>query len=67
MQNLFGKAFIKPWMIDLADDHFEMDSSKTKKLHGWQPKHGLRDTLPRMIKNLKDNPEQFYKENKLEK
>jgi len=67
MQNLFGKAFIKPWMIDLADDHFEMDSSKAKKLIGWQPKHGLRDTLPRMIKNLKDNPEKFYKENKLDK
>ena len=32
MQNLFGKAFIKPWMIDLADDHFEMDNSKAKKL-----------------------------------
>ncbi|MBC7382338.1 MAG: NAD(P)-dependent oxidoreductase [Bacteroidia bacterium] len=67
MQNIFGKAFIKPWMIDLADDHFEMDSSKTKKLIGWQPQHGLRDTLPRMIKNLKDNPENFYKLNKLKK
>jgi UDP-glucose 4-epimerase len=52
MQNLFGKAFIKPWMIDLADDHFEMDSSKAKKLLGWQPKHSLRA---------------FYKVNKLKK
>ena len=67
MQNIFGKAFIKPWMIDLADDHFEMDSSKAKKLLGWKPKHGLRDTLPRMIKNLKFNPEKFYKDNKLKK
>jgi UDP-glucose 4-epimerase len=45
MQNLFSKAFIKPWMIDLADDHFEMDSSKTKKLLGWEPKYDLRDTI----------------------
>ena len=67
MQNLFGKAFIKPWMIDLADDHFEMDSSKAKKLIGWKPQHGLRNTLPKMIKNLKDDPEKFYKENKLKK
>lgn len=66
MQNLFGKAFIKPWMIDLADDHFEMDSSKAKKLLGWQPKYGLRNTLPKMIKKLKDDPEKFYQANKLE-
>jgi len=66
MQNLFGKAFIKPWMIDLANDHFEMDSSKAKKLLGWQPKHGLRETLPKMIKKLKDDPEKFYRVNKLE-
>ena len=66
MQNLFGKAFIKPWMIDLADDHFEMDSSKAKKLLGWKPKHGLRDTLPKMVENLKANPKKFYQVNKLE-
>ncbi len=66
MQNLFGKAFIKPWMIDLANDHFEMDSSKAKKLLGWLPKHGLRETLPKMIKKLKDDPEKFYRVNKLE-
>ncbi len=65
MQNLFGKAFIKPWMIDLADDHFEMDSSKAKKLLGWKPKHGLRSTLPKMIENLKANTKKFYQENKL--
>jgi len=46
MQNLFGKAFIKPWMIDLANDHFEMDSSKSKKLLGRQLKYSLRDSLP---------------------
>ncbi len=67
MQNLFGKAFIKPWMIDLADDHFEMNSSKAKKLLGWQPKHSLRETLPKMIKKLKDDPKAFYKANKLKK
>jgi len=54
-------------MIDLANDHFEMDSSKAKKLLGWQPKHGLWDTLPKMIKKLKDDPEKFYKMNNLNK
>lgn len=65
MQNLFGKTFIKPWMIDLADDHFEMDSSSAKKMLDWKPEHGLRDTLPKMIKNLKDSPEHFYEVNGL--
>ncbi len=67
MQNLVGKAFIKPWMIDLADDHFEMDSSKAKKMHGWQPKHSIRETLPKMIKKLKDDPKEFYEVNDLKK
>ncbi len=65
VQNLFGKAFIKPWMIELADDHFELDSSKAKKMLGWQPKHSLRETLPKMIKGVKTNPEQWYKKNEL--
>jgi UDP-glucose 4-epimerase len=67
MLNLVGKAFIKPWMIDLADDHFEMDSAKAKKMLGWQPEHSLRGTLPKMIKKLKDDPKAFYKVNKLAK
>ncbi|MES2060525.1 MAG: NAD(P)-dependent oxidoreductase [Bacteroidota bacterium] len=65
MLNIFGKAFIKPWMIDLADDHFELDSDKAKKLLGWKPRHGLRETLPEIVNNLKANPENFYKVNKL--
>ncbi len=63
--NLFGKAFIKPWMIDLADDNYELDSSKAKKMLGWQPDHSLRKTLPKMIEALKANPKQWYKKNKL--
>lgn len=65
IQNVFGKAFIKPWMIDLADDHLDMDSSKAQYLLGWEPQHSLRQTLPEMIAKLKTNPEKFYKENKL--
>lgn len=67
MENRFGKTFIKPWMIDLADDHFEMDSSSAKRMLDWTPEHGLRDTLPKMIKKLKDNPEHFYEVNGLNK
>jgi nucleoside-diphosphate-sugar epimerase len=57
--------FIKPWMIDLSDDHFELDITKAKKVLGWKPEHSLRDTLPLMIERLKENPTKWHQENKL--
>ena len=57
--------FIKPWMIDLADDHYEIDITKAKKNLGWQPKRMLETSLPIMIQGLKSNPEQWYKDNQL--
>lgn len=61
------KPFIKPWMIDLADDHYELDISKAKRLLGWQPKHTLAETLPKMIAELKSNPAAWYKANQLQR
>ena len=65
--DVFGDPFIKPWMIDRADEHYELDISLAEQLLGWTPKHNLLDTLPEMMKNLKADPEKWYKENKLEK
>lgn len=65
-QNLIGDPFIKPWMIDRADDHYELDISRAKELLGWEPKHNIMDTLPTMIKNLKEEPLEWYKKNKLD-
>ena len=59
------KPFIKPWMIDLADDHYELDVSLAKKVLGWIPKRSLEQTLPLMIAELKANPEAWYKNNQL--
>lgn len=67
VMDLFGDPFIKPWMIDRADDHYELDISRAEKLLGWKPAHNLIDTLPAMIEHLKAEPEKWYKENKLEK
>lgn len=67
LQNLFGNNFIKPWMIDVADEHLEMDSSKAELMLDWEPHHSLSNTLPKMIAKLKADPEKFYKENKLKK
>ncbi len=65
VQNIFGNSFIKPWMIDLTDDHAELDISRAKTLLQWQPQHSLRKTLPKMIANLKANPAKWYRQNEL--
>jgi nucleoside-diphosphate-sugar epimerase len=67
VQDIFGDPFIKPWMVDLADDHFEVDISRAEKLLGWKPKHSLRATLPKVISFLKADPNGFYKENNLKR
>jgi len=59
------KPFIKPWMIDLADDHYEADVTKARTLLGWEPKHRLRDTLPAIVESLRHDPATFYRENYL--
>lgn len=59
------EPFIQPWMIDLADDHYEIDVSKAKELLGWTPKHSLAASLPLMIEDLKRDPEAWYKFNGL--
>lgn len=62
----FGPSpFIKPWMIDLADDHYVLDVSRAEKYLGWKPQHALDQSLPIMINDLKANPSQWYKNNQL--
>lgn len=53
-------VFIKPWMIDIADDNYILDVSRAHKILGWKPKHSIRDTLPKMIQFLKKDPMAFY-------
>jgi len=67
LQGLVQDTFIKPWMIDLADDHYELDISRAKRVLGWRPKHRLDKTLPRMIGELKSDPEAWYQANQLKK
>ena len=61
-----GDPFTAPFAVDLAGDHFELDTSRAKQLLGWAPKHSLRETLPVMIANLKRDPVAWYKANGLE-
>lgn len=64
---LLQDSFIKPWMIDLADDHYEVDISNAKHALGWTPAHSLRSTIPKMISSLKADPAKWYVENDLKK
>jgi nucleoside-diphosphate-sugar epimerase len=60
------EPFIKPWMIDLADDHMELDINRARTHLGWEPERSLRATLPKMVAALKADPVGWYRENKLE-
>lgn len=59
------EPFIKPFMISLADDHYELDTSLARDKLGWAPRHSLREELPLMVDVLKRDPEQWYRHNKL--
>ncbi len=64
--NPFGpKPFIKPWMVDLADDNYEVTIEKARKVLGWAPKHSLRKTLPTIVANMKKDPIAWYKRHKI--
>ena len=57
--------FIKPWMIDLATENFELDVTRAHTILGWEPKRSVRDTLPKMIPSLKADPLAWYRENEI--
>lgn len=57
--------FIQPWMIDLADDHIELDSTRARTLLDWNPRRTVAETLPDMVATFRSDPEGFYKTNKL--
>ncbi len=59
------ESFIKPWMVDMADDHFAIDIGNAYQHIGWEPKHSLMETLPTMIEKLHEGPAGWYRENKL--
>ena len=67
MEKLPGAdPFIKPWMIDRANDHYALDITRAHTLLGWEPKRTLRETLPKMVAALKADPLGWYRENNLE-
>lgn len=56
---------IAPWMIDVAQDNIELDTTLARTLLDWKPLHSLRNTLPKMVSGLKADPFTWYRENEL--
>lgn len=59
------RPFIRPFMVMMADDHYELDISRARQLLGWEPRHRLKDELPRMVAALRRDPKGWYAANKL--
>jgi len=59
------EEFIKPWMVDLADAHYDISIDKARQELGWQPGRRLVDVLPAMIAELRSDPRGWYQENDL--
>lgn len=57
--------FVRPWMVDIASDHYEVDISRATTLLGWRPERSLRTSLPTIIAALKADPTGWYRSNKL--
>ena len=57
--------FIRPFMVRMADDHYELDISRARELLGWKPKHRLKDKLPEIVAALKRDPKSWYEKNGL--
>ena len=67
MEKLPGAdPFIRPWMIDRANDHYALDITRARTLLDWKPKRSLRGTIPVMVAALKADPPGWYRENDLE-
>ena len=56
------ESFVKPWMIDLADDHYAASIERARLRLDWKPTRRLRQTLPRIVAALERDPAAFYRQ-----
>lgn len=57
------KPFIRPFMIDMASDHYALDISKARKLLDWEPERRIEESLPVLIDGLQADPLGWYRAN----
>jgi len=61
--DLGEKPFIKPFMIDLASDHYDLDISRAEEQLGWKSQHKIYDGLKKLVESLKADPPAWYNRN----
>lgn len=59
------QPFVRPFMIDLANDHYEIDTSRAEAALDWRPRHRLHAEIAEMIRALEASPCDWYRENGL--
>lgn len=55
--------FIRPFMIDMASDHYALDITRARERLGWAPHHRIHDGLAALVDSLKDDPAGWYRAN----
>ncbi|MEQ7154195.1 NAD-dependent epimerase/dehydratase family protein [Brevundimonas aurifodinae] len=58
-------TFIRPWMVDISDDHYTLDLTRARQLLDWSPRRSLRESLPAIVRGLKRDPYAWYRANGL--
>jgi nucleoside-diphosphate-sugar epimerase len=58
-------SFIRPWMIDRADDDYPVSIDHAREVLGWNPRRRLRETLPAIVGRMKRDPEGWRRLNGL--
>ncbi|PMR75192.1 vitamin K epoxide reductase family protein [Billgrantia endophytica] len=57
------KPFIRPFMIDMADDHYELDIRRARQQLGWAPRFEVFETLEDIVGHLLEDPHAWYEAN----
>jgi nucleoside-diphosphate-sugar epimerase len=57
---------VKPWMIELANEHYPIEISKARHQLGWEPQRRLKNTLPSIIDSLQEDPLRWCRVNDVE-
>ncbi|MFQ5957191.1 MAG: NAD-dependent epimerase/dehydratase family protein [Candidatus Brocadiales bacterium] len=61
-----GKGyFFKPWMVNQSLIKYCFDTGKAKKELGWNTRHSLRNCMEDMIRELKTDPEMWFRVNNI--
>ena len=58
--------FVKPWMVENANEHYALDIGRARSLLGWKPRHRLAESLKTIVANLEHDPVAWYRANKLD-